>query len=286
MTTFAVNGVATIDGVPTNGLVCVAYLESRFLGTPPVLGSPVPDVNPPDGGPVSAGPAFGGTGWYSIAVPDEQNYWIGCWHLANPSWIAWEGPRSATPHTSVQGWTKANVFNRSVGALQKIAAGSNGAVLPQSTLNLDSSAVFNPGPGFVFIQISALVFTVVAFASITTSGGTQTLNGCTGGSGTLATGQLVFPAYQNGVNRRLVTINFLSTTLLTTDQALLEILSTIGGNVPALVGESGLEASGAGTRTGYFQMGAPVDPEGFYGVLPALIGTGTVSPNGWIEVDF
>ena len=39
MTAFAINGIATIDGVPTNGLVCVAYLASRFLGTPPVLGS-------------------------------------------------------------------------------------------------------------------------------------------------------------------------------------------------------------------------------------------------------
>jgi hypothetical protein len=105
MTAFVIHCYAMVDGVPTDGLQCAAYAEARFLGTPPVLGGPLPDANPADGGPVASAEASGGPGHVTINVPDSGNYWIGCWDVTNPSFIAWEGPKMATPHTSLVGWT-------------------------------------------------------------------------------------------------------------------------------------------------------------------------------------
>lgn len=280
MTAFAINGIATIDGVPTNGLVCVAYLASRFLGTPPVLGSPVPDTNPPDAGPVSSGPSFGGTGHYSLAVPDVQNYWIGCWHLANPNWIAWEGPRMATPHTSVQGWTATASTSVATVGNTSTAAGSNGVPLPTGTIDVASTAKLTAS-GYVLIQMGG-PWTLVAYTGVA---GGNSLTGCTGGSGTLATGGQVIQAYVNGAYRRLVMASAKLLTQATSDAALITPISEIGGSFQTL-GTVGIEVPGGSTVEESFQMTFPVDPGGAYGFYVTLTGTGIASQLAWNTADF
>lgn len=71
-----------------------------------------------------------------------------------------------------------------------VAAGSNGAVLPQATINVDSTAGFNPGTNNVTtahapalaIQTGVNSFTVVHYTGTTAT----TFTGCTGGTGTLS----------------------------------------------------------------------------------------------------
>ena len=65
-----------------------------------------------------------------------------------------------------------------------IAAGSNGAVLPQSTINVASVAGFNPSGGTIYINGSVTPITYTACSG-------TTFTGCSGGSATLATGQTV-----------------------------------------------------------------------------------------------
>ena len=70
-----------------------------------------------------------------------------------------------------------------------IAAGSNGAVLPQATINVASASAF-PATG------TFNVFTTAGWEVVTYTGKTATsFTGCTGGTGTLATGNNV-----NGLN--------------------------------------------------------------------------------------
>lgn len=79
-------------------------------------------------------------------------------------------------------------------AFTTVAAGSNGAVLPQATINVASTAGM-PLSGTVFIA-STTGLQTITYTGVT---GT-TFTGCTGGTGTLATGnQVIF-------NRILVTV--------------------------------------------------------------------------------
>jgi hypothetical protein len=71
-----------------------------------------------------------------------------------------------------------------------IASGSNGAVLPQSTINLDDASTFPSGGGTVTILLNNSGAVLTTFTYATKSG--NQLQGCTGGSGTLGTGQSVF----------------------------------------------------------------------------------------------
>jgi hypothetical protein len=76
-----------------------------------------------------------------------------------------------------------------VGAQTTIAAGSDGAALPQSTINVASTTGF-AASGTAIIA-STLGLQVVAYTGV--SGGTQ-LTGCTGGTGTLKTSNTCFQA--------------------------------------------------------------------------------------------
>lgn len=67
-----------------------------------------------------------------------------------------------------------------------VASGSNGAVLPQATINVGSTTGF-PASGTIYIVIGG-VQTAVTY----TGTGATTFTGCSGGSGTLATGQGVY----------------------------------------------------------------------------------------------
>jgi len=73
-----------------------------------------------------------------------------------------------------------------------IAAGSNGAALPQATINVASTAGF-PASGTLRIAISG-ANTLVTYTGITAT----SFTGCSGGTGTLATSQVV--AFANAIN--------------------------------------------------------------------------------------
>jgi hypothetical protein len=66
-----------------------------------------------------------------------------------------------------------------------IAAGSNGAVLPQATINVASTTGF-PASGTIFTSTGA--GTPITYTGVTAT----TFTGCTGGTATLLTGQTVF----------------------------------------------------------------------------------------------
>lgn len=71
-----------------------------------------------------------------------------------------------------------------------IAAGSNGASLPQTTINVASTAGF-PTAGYMYVTTST-GFQVVTYTG--TSGGNQ-FTGCTGGTGSMTTGNAVVICY-------------------------------------------------------------------------------------------
>lgn len=70
-----------------------------------------------------------------------------------------------------------------------IAAGSNGAVLPQTTINVTTTTGF-PTSGYVYVTTTT-GFQVVTYTGV--SGGNQ-FTGCSGGTGTMSTGNAVFEA--------------------------------------------------------------------------------------------
>jgi hypothetical protein len=78
------------------------------------------------------------------------------------------------------------------GQLTTIAAGSNGAILPQATINVASTAGFNTS-GTIYVTTSTGVSTV----NYTGTTGTS-FTGCTGGTGTMSTGGGVSTSVVNG----------------------------------------------------------------------------------------
>jgi hypothetical protein len=66
-----------------------------------------------------------------------------------------------------------------------VTSGSNNAALPQATINVASTAIFN-APGQFVVTIAGAAVTV-NFTGTTST----TFTGCTGGTGTLLTGQAV-----------------------------------------------------------------------------------------------
>jgi len=76
------------------------------------------------------------------------------------------------------------------GAATVVASGSNGQTLPQGTLNVTSTTGF-PTSGRIMVEISGTSRQIITYTGTTAS----TFTGCTGGSGTLATNQVVTQVY-------------------------------------------------------------------------------------------
>lgn len=269
------------NGLNTDGLTCNAFNEETwFPSSSPVANTAEPGS--PDATDTS-GPTgnSGQTGHYLMTVPTSGSYWVATFNAFDPTVIAWVKVLSH-PHTQLQGWTAAidQTNSRSI-TLTTIAAGSNGLALPQTTINVASVTGF-PTSGFLLIVVGSNV-TTVQYTGV--SGGNQ-FTGCTGGTGTLATGKRVTPLYKNGVYRRLVMLVLSCQVLTTGDQALGIIYSTVGGQlIPSA--EPGVDAW-ASTVSADLQFPAsiPVDPLGLYGCQPSVAGTGSVTIQRWLEVDF
>lgn len=94
-------------------------------------------------------------------------------------------------------------------AATTVASGSNGAVLPVTTLHLTSGSGIANAPGYVKVTNTAGVQQIIKYTAVSTND----LTGCSGGVGTLATGGVVeafpgtgfalmniaWPAYSGGV---------------------------------------------------------------------------------------
>ncbi len=82
-----------------------------------------------------------------------------------------------------------------------IAAGSNGAILPQATINVvataTSPAVFATPTGSIFVVTGAGTQTVAYTGTTATS-----FTGCTGGTGTMSTGGNVYFTFNEGLSQR------------------------------------------------------------------------------------
>jgi len=274
------------NGLNTDGLTCDAFNEETwFPSSSPVANTAEPGT--PDATDTS-GPAgnSGQTGHYLITVPKSGSYWVATYNDWDPTVIAWVKVLSH-PHTQLQGWTAAvnQSANRRVTATT-IASGSNGVALPATPIHVASTAPAHPqsftSAGFIFIGIGGLLVPV-AYTGIS---GTS-FTGCTGGTGTMLTGQTVFQCYQNGPNRRQCYVTMGTETLASGDFATIDGISTVGGAVMT-VAVAGINATSvAVTNSIDAQISFPVDPFGFYGVLPVWFGTGTFSSASiWIEVDF
>ena len=304
MSLFLLKGDTKVNGVATDGLICVAYLESRFPVDgngnviPPMQGQAVPDANAPDGGPVTSGSAYGGQGQYQIQVPDAGNYFVGCSTFFNPSLIAWEGPLMATPHTSLQALALSNAYTtptRQLAPTISVASGSNGNVLPQSTIFVNTTTGIPTSGLAALFNVSLPINTIVSYTSVT-GGGTPSLNGCTGGTGTLATGQFVFaPTYQNSTRRRMLLITVVLTVgAVNSASASSSIYATLAGafgETAATLVQNPLTGT-AVASTHWIPLTVIVDPDGFYAASGSSAGSGSSSSmpsvpgfNPWIEMD-
>lgn len=122
-----------------------------------------------------------------------------------------------------------------------IAVGSNGAILPQATINVGSTTGF-PTSGSFIVGTSTGQH-IVTYTGVTAT----TFTGCSGGTGTLTTGNLVnanarattIAAGSNGVNLPTGTINVASTTGFPTAGTL--IVTTSAG--PQFVNYTGVTAT-------------------------------------------
>jgi hypothetical protein len=90
-----------------------------------------------------------------------------------------------------------SVGNGNFTGTTNIAVGSNGATLPQATINVGSTTGF-PTSGIIFVTTSTGVSTV----SYTGTNATQ-FTGCTGGTGVMSTGGVVSSGVSNGCSRYL-----------------------------------------------------------------------------------
>jgi len=274
------------NGLNTDGLTCDAFNEETwFPSSSPVANTAEPGT--PDATDTS-GPAgnSGQTGHYLITVPTSGSYWVATYNSWDPTVIAWVKVLSH-PHTNLQGWTAAVIqsANRNV-TETTIAAGSNGVALPTGTINVAATAPADPlsfaSSGYLLIQIGS-AWTVVKYTSKT---GT-TFTGCTGGSGTLLTAQIVIQGYLSSSYRRQCYVQMSMTTSSAGDDALLSAISTIGGTILNM-GTVGIPFTNITVNNQLaVQLTFPVDPGGYYGVLPRKAGTAVIGAGlVWIETDF
>jgi hypothetical protein len=280
-----------------NGQVVNAYIGTRFspVDTPPATNGAAP------GGGVDYGPYTtnsNGDGFWTFNVTTLDDFIISYYDPADTSNAGsyntyWLGPYLIDPSSNEASWTSAvdQSTHRSL-CSASVAAGSNGVALPTGTINVDTTTPGNPNSfdssGYLLIRISGN-WTVVAYTN--TAGG-NSFTGCTGGSGTLATGNPVLQGYKATYYRRQCYVSFKGTVLTTGDKAVLGAITTVGGallNGPA-AGYVTYNVA-AVTQAGFFSFTFPVDPLGYYGGWPIQAGTGTVLVVGgtigeaWIEAD-
>jgi hypothetical protein len=292
---FVIPGIATVGGIPQDGLMVAAYDVSRFSSAP-VFGTPLPG-GAADAGPVlTSASVYGGTGHYLLTVPSADQYHIAAWDPNNPTVVAWEQFRIPSPHTSQAGWTQ--VINRtSSWSMAPRTTCTYGTSLTQSTIPVSSTAggsfggVIVPAftaPGVALFQTSGITYAAVAFSGLTPT----SLTGCELLSGA-ATGvsDVCQATYQAGSGRRLVTINARILAGQSSSVGMLELVAQVGGEIlqtklgAFYIGDTSL--TGGETDPGIaFSATTPVDPEGYFALEASLGGDAQLSILSWLEIDF
>jgi hypothetical protein len=270
-----------------NGQVVNAYLGSRFS---PVNVAPATNGAAPGGG-ADYGPYTtdtNGSGYFSFAVSVATTY---IYSYSDPADTSnggsfntyWVGPLNVTPSTNQQGWT-AVLPNAAFAAGQTtIAAGSNGAALPQTSISVASTASF-AASGYAIIGLVDL--SSYTYVKYTGRSGGNTLTGCTGGSGTLATGMGVYGGNLNGLYRRLVMATFQLLRASITDQAYAYPLAMLNGVITPMSPIGWTNVGGSLSLEAYFGITFPVDPNGIYGAEIALTGSATFGGANSTWADF
>lgn len=273
------------NGLNTDGLTCDAFNEEAwFPSSSPVANTALPGS--PDATDTS-GPTgnSGQTGHYLMTVPKSGSYWVATFNAFDPTVIAWVKVLTH-PHTPLAGWTAAvdQTASRSF-ASTTIAAGSNNVALPATPISVASTTGFTSS-GYIMIHITgSSVSTIVHYTG--TSGG-NSFTGCTLGAGTMLTGHAVHQAYLNGANRRLSIVSSGAAAIAAGDTAAVLGYATLGGSIVGVTGEIGMGAfnNTAGEVLIATQATLPVDPAGYYGFFKSTAGSGAITLNSWIEVDF
>jgi hypothetical protein len=269
------------NGLATDGLICDAFNEETwFPSSSPVANTPEPGT--PDATDTSGllG-ASGVAGQFLITTPKSGSYWIATYNSWDPTVIAWV--KAIThPHTNLAGWT--NVSSILSSGQTTIAVGSNGVALPTGTINVANSGAFNSAtwPRYALILVSAGNYQPITYTGV----GTGTLTGCSGGTGTLATGQGVYVATVAALYRRFVSITaFCAGGPTLASRATVTPISTINGNTFALAAVGILQSAGLSEK-GNFGAAFPCDPSGYYAFQTILSGSGSVTSISGTYVDF
>lgn len=135
-----------------DGAVVDAWLASRF-GVAPSEGSPPPDINPADGGPVTTADAFGGPGAFTIAVPVYADYWLRFQYGGIITWsFCPKGSLSNIPGPWAQ-FTNQGVLALPQGAgtvvtLGKVAGPSPDIQLDAGAINIVTAGTYIMSTGF------------------------------------------------------------------------------------------------------------------------------------------
>lgn len=150
--------------------------------------------------------------------------------------------------------TNSNTFT--FAASSAIAAGSNGATLPQSTINVGSTTGF-PASGTIYVSTSAGV-QIVRYSGTTAT----TFNNCTGGTGTMTAGQATtIAAGSNGSALPQATINVASTTGFATSGTIY-VITTVGPQIVTYTGTTATSFTGCSGGTGTMATGNAVTSAG------------------------
>jgi len=155
-----------------------------------------------------------------------------------------------------------------------IAAGSNGQILPQATINVTSTTGF-PASGTIYVTTSDGV-QIVKYSGTTAT----TFTNCTGGTGTMSSGfTTTIAAGSNNVALPTATINVVSTAGFPTSGTIY-VITTAGVQTVTYTGTTGTSFTGCTGGTGTMNTGNNVSSAGVGGVAcgPNRIVTATGNP--------
>lgn len=180
------------------------------------------------------------------------------------------------------GWdiNNTNVQTFTATATTPIAAGSNGAILPQTTINVTSTTGF-PSSGTIYVSTSNGV-QIVKYVGTTVN---SFLN-CTGGTGTMTAGQATTIAVgSNNVALPTGTINVASTTGFATSGTIF-VVTTSGVQTVAYTNTTGTSFTGCTGGIGTMNTGNAVTSAGGAVACSPLIATGAGTSPPTITTNF
>jgi hypothetical protein len=138
---------------------------------------------------------------YYISVNESVEQWplIECYWFVLPQGVPFTTTVSSSLDSALTPFsaqTYGNTASIIAAPTTTIAAGSNGAILPQDTIYVESTYNFSTVPGYIWITISGTP-QYINYTGISEDG--LSFTGCSGGSGTLSLGDIVTTPGYNAV---------------------------------------------------------------------------------------